>query len=128
MAKRRKSTDEQLLESYESGKLVSTGPSKAELKKYRDSARATLIKDRRVNIRLSSPVLLDIQARAAEDGIPYQTLIASVLHKFVTGRLVEKPSRHKSLLEGLARGERAIDEGRTVSHAEAKRRMSRWPK
>jgi predicted DNA binding CopG/RHH family protein len=93
MAKRRKSTDEKLLESYESGKLVSTGPSKNELKKYRDAARATLTKDRRVNIRLSSPVLLDIQARAAEDGIPYQTLIASVLHKFVTGRLVEKPSR-----------------------------------
>ena len=93
MAKRRKSTDEQLLESYESGKLVSIGPSKAELKKFRDAARATFAKDRRVNIRLSSPVLLDIQARAAEEGIPYQTLIASVLHKFVTGRLIEKPSR-----------------------------------
>lgn len=85
--------DQHVLEGYESGELVSMGSSKAELKKYRDAARATLTKDRRVNIRLSSPVLLDIQARAAEEGIPYQTLIASVLHKFVTGRLVEKPSR-----------------------------------
>jgi len=93
MAKRKQSSDEQLLANYASGKLVSAGLSKAELKKFRDAARATFVKDRRVNIRLSSPVLLDIQARAAEEGIPYQTLIASVLHKFVTGRLVEKPSR-----------------------------------
>jgi predicted DNA binding CopG/RHH family protein len=93
MAKRRKSSDQQLLESYESGKLVSTGPSKSELKKYRDAARATLTKDRRINIRLSSPVLQGIQAKAADEGIPYQTLIASVLHKFVSGRLVERPSR-----------------------------------
>lgn len=93
MAKRRKSTEDQLLESYESGKLVTTEPSKAELKKYRDAARATLTKDRRINIRLSSPVLQGIQAKAVDEGIPYQTLIASVLHKFVSGRLVERPSR-----------------------------------
>lgn len=71
---------------------MSTKPTAAELRKFRDAARATLIKDRRVNIRLSSPVLLEIQARAAEEGLPYQTLIASVLHKYVTGRLVEQPS------------------------------------
>ena len=48
------------------------------------------MKDRRVNIRLSSIDLSDIQVRALEEGMPYQTLIASVLHKFVSGRLVEK--------------------------------------
>jgi predicted DNA binding CopG/RHH family protein len=93
MTKRRKSTDERVLERYEAGDFVSTAPSKVELKRFRDAARATLVKDRRVNIRLSSPVLMDIQARAAEEGLPYQTLIASVLHKFVTGRLVEQPTR-----------------------------------
>jgi len=93
MTKRKKSTDQRLLESYGAGQFVSAAPSKAELKKFRDAARATLVKDRRVNIRLSSPVLMDIQSRAAEEGLPYQTLIASVLHKFVTGRLVEQPSR-----------------------------------
>jgi predicted DNA binding CopG/RHH family protein len=93
MRKRRKSADDRMLESYEAGEFVSMAPSKAELKKLRDAARATLAKDRRVNIRLSSPVLMDIQARAAEEGLPYQTLIASVLHKYVTGRLVEQPSR-----------------------------------
>lgn len=93
MRKRKKSADDRVVESYDAGELASTAPSKAELKRFRDAAGATLVKDRRVNIRLSSPVLMDIQARAAEEGLPYQTLIASVLHKYVTGRLVEQPSR-----------------------------------
>lgn len=93
MRKRRKSADDRMLESYEAGSLISTAPSRAELRKLRDAARGTLAKDRRINIRLSSPVLTDLQARAAEEGLPYQTLIASVLHKYVTGRLVEQPSR-----------------------------------
>ncbi|MBS0308308.1 MAG: hypothetical protein JSS58_04985 [Proteobacteria bacterium] len=59
--------------------------------KVKAAARATAIKDRRVNIRLSSGDLNDIQVRALEEGIPYQTLIASVLHKYVTGRLAEQP-------------------------------------
>jgi hypothetical protein len=46
--------------------------------------------DRRVNIRLSSGDLSDIQVRALEEGVPYQTLIASVLHKYVAGRLAER--------------------------------------
>jgi predicted DNA binding CopG/RHH family protein len=53
------------------------------------------IKDKRVNIRLSSAVLLDIQARALEEGMPYQTLIASVLHKYATGKLSENLPRAK---------------------------------
>jgi len=56
------------------------------------AARATAIKDRRVNIRLSSGDLSDIQVKALEEGVPYQTLIASVLHKYVTGRLTERPA------------------------------------
>jgi predicted DNA binding CopG/RHH family protein len=91
--KKRKSSDQKILEAYEKGQLVSVVPSKSELKKFKEAARATFIKDRRVNIRLSSPDLMDIQTRAAEEGVPYQTLISSVLHKYVTGRFVEKPSR-----------------------------------
>jgi predicted DNA binding CopG/RHH family protein len=81
----------EVLSAFESGKLRSVA-TKAELAKYREAARATAIKDRRVNIRLSSGDLAAIQARALEEGMPYQTLIASVLHKYVTGRLVE-PAR-----------------------------------
>jgi predicted DNA binding CopG/RHH family protein len=77
-----------ILNAYERGKLRSVA-TKRELAKFKAAARATAIKDRRVNIRLSSNDLREIQARALADGLPYQTLIASVLHKYVTGRLIE---------------------------------------
>lgn len=105
--KKRKSPEERIDEAYEKGKLESVSPSKAELKKYQESARATFIKDRRVNIRLSSLDLMDIKARAAEEGIPYQTLISSVLHKYVSGRLVESPSRLPSRNAGRGKQRRA---------------------
>ena len=81
--------EEDLLSAYESGRLKSVA-TKAELIKLRAAARATAIKDRRVNIRLSAGDLQDIQVRALEEGMPYQTLIASVLHKYVSGRLEER--------------------------------------
>jgi len=79
----------EILDAYESGKLKSVA-TRAELDRLRAAARATAIKDRRVNIRLSAGDLQDIQAKAMEEGMPYQTLIASVLHKYVTGRLEER--------------------------------------
>ena len=85
--------EREILGAYEKGALVSARPTKAQLSAFRDAARPTFIKDRRVNIRLSAADLLDIQARAYEEGVPYQTLIASVLHKYVSGRLQEKKSR-----------------------------------
>jgi predicted DNA binding CopG/RHH family protein len=82
----------EVLGAYETGKLKPS-PGKAELQRLRDAARATALKDKRVNIRLSSVDLMDIQAKALEEGMPYQTFIASVLHKYVTGKLAEsKPS------------------------------------
>src|SRR6266851_2932949 len=85
--------EREVLGAYEKGALVSVRPTKAQLAAFRDAARATFIKDRRVNIRLSAADLMDIQARAYEEGVPYQTLIASVLHKYVSGRLQEKRLR-----------------------------------
>ena len=79
----------EVLEAYESGKLKPIA-TKAELQRMRAAARATAIKDKRVNIRLSSADLLDIQAKALAEGMPYQTLIASVLHKYAAGKLAEK--------------------------------------
>ena len=81
--------EREILSAFEKGKLKSVA-TKAELEKFKAAARATAVKDRRVNIRLSSIDLNDIQVRALEEGMPYQTLIASVLHKYVSGRLVEK--------------------------------------
>ena len=86
----------EVLSAYDKGQLKSVA-TKGDLAKLKAAARATAIKDRRVNIRLSSGDLSDIQVRALEEGVPYQTLIASVLHKYVTGRLTEpratKPPR-----------------------------------
>jgi predicted DNA binding CopG/RHH family protein len=84
--------EREVLDAYEKGKLKSVA-TKSELKKLKAAARATAIKDRRVNIRLSSIDLGDIQVKALQEGIPYQTLIASVLHKYVTGRLSDKSKR-----------------------------------
>lgn len=84
--------EQDILTAYEAGEFKSTSPSKADLAKFKAAASATFIKDRRINIRLSSPDLMDIQARALEEGIPYQTFIASILHKYASGRLFEKPS------------------------------------
>src|SRR5674476_904061 len=95
--------ENEILSAYEKGKLKSTSPSKAELAKFKAAASATFLKEKRVNIRLSTPDLMDIQARALEEGMPYQTLIASVLHKFVAGRLIEPPSRLSPHLSGTGR-------------------------
>jgi predicted DNA binding CopG/RHH family protein len=80
----------EVLSAFDKSQLKSVA-TKAELAKFKAAARATAIKDRRVNIRLSSGDLNDIQVKALEEGVPYQTLIASVLHKYVTGRLAERP-------------------------------------
>jgi len=88
MASKVDKSEHELLDDYERGKLRSVA-TRTELEKFKAAARATAIKDRRVNIRLSSSDLRAIQARALEEGMPYQTLIASILHKFVTGRLSE---------------------------------------
>ena len=79
----------EVLSAFDEGRLKPVA-TKSELAKIKAAARATAIKDRRVNIRLSSGDLNDIQVKALEEGMPYQTLIASVLHKYVTGRLTEK--------------------------------------
>jgi len=83
--------EKDMLAAYAKGELKSTSPSKAKLAKFKAAASATFIKEKRVNIRLSTPDLMDIQARALEEGLPYQTFIASVLHKFVAGHLVASP-------------------------------------
>jgi predicted DNA binding CopG/RHH family protein len=88
--------------AFEKGKLKSIA-SKSELGKLKAAARATAIKDRRVNIRLSSIDLSDIRVKALEEGVPYQTLIASVLHKYVTGLLSDKSRRRTGRSRGASR-------------------------
>ncbi len=78
--------EKDLLESVERGEWRSARGGKQEQSRY---ARATFRKDRRLNIRLSSKDLEAIQKRALEEGLPYQTLISSLLRKYASGRLKE---------------------------------------
>jgi predicted DNA binding CopG/RHH family protein len=81
--------EQEVLQAYEKGQLQPSA-SKAALQRLRLAARATAVKDKRVNIRLSSADLQGIQAKALAEGMPYQTLIASVLHKYAAGKLAER--------------------------------------
>ena len=80
--------EKEVLAAFEAGALKPVA-TKDELARIRAAARATAIKDQRINIRLSAGDLRDIQVKALQEGMPYQTLIASVLHKYATGRLAE---------------------------------------
>jgi predicted DNA binding CopG/RHH family protein len=79
----------ELLDSVERREWKSAGGGKRERARYSRYTRATFPKDRRLNIRLSSKDLEAVQKRALEEGLPYQTLISSLLHKYAAGRLKE---------------------------------------
>ena len=81
--------EKELLESLERSEWKSAGGAKRERARFARYAKATFKKDRRLNIRLSSKDLEAIQKRALAEGLPYQTLIASLLHKYAAGRLKE---------------------------------------
>ena len=80
----------ELLAAYEQDEWQSAKNVKEQAAQYRAYARATFRKDKRVNIRISERDLVDLQRRAVREGIPYQTLISSILHKYVSDTLVEK--------------------------------------
>jgi predicted DNA binding CopG/RHH family protein len=84
--------EKEVLAAYEAGALKPVA-TKDELARMREAARATSMKDQRINIRLSAGDLRDIQVKALQEGMPYQTLIASVLHKYATGRLAENATQ-----------------------------------
>lgn len=83
--------EKSLLDSVEKGEWKRIPDFRREATRYREAARATLRKDKRVNIRMAERDLVRFQKAAVHEGLPYQTLISSVLHKYINGRLVEKP-------------------------------------
>jgi predicted DNA binding CopG/RHH family protein len=82
--------ENEILNSYEAGEWKSIGLNNKLISKYQKAASATLSKNKRINIRLNQLDLQSLQKKAFEEGLPYQTFISSLLHKFVTGKLVEK--------------------------------------
>ena len=82
-----------ILRAFEKGEWKPVNNLKKEMERYREAAAETLLKNKRVNIRISAIDLEGLQAKAAAEGLPYQTLMASVLHKYVSGRLVDGSER-----------------------------------
>lgn len=78
--------EKSLLHSVERGEWRAT-TGKTQLRKYEEAARLTLKKDARLNIRISSHDLEVLRKKATEEGLPYQTFVSSLLHKYVVGRL-----------------------------------------
>lgn len=80
--------EQDILEAYEAGEFQSVmTPSRKIL--IEEAAKQTFKKDKRINIRISGRDLSAIQRRALEEGIPYQTLVSSILHKYVSGTLYD---------------------------------------
>ena len=84
------SEEKDILESYERGEWAPAKDTPGEKKKLQQYARNTLLKDKRINIRISSKDLDQVQVLAAQEGIPYQTLVSSIIHKYVSGYLLER--------------------------------------
>ncbi len=84
--------EREILASYERGEWRPVKGKRGDPSQYARYAKATFKKDRRLNIRISSKDLEAIQKRALEEGLPYQTLISSLLHKYASGRLREAKS------------------------------------
>ncbi len=82
--------EKDMLSSYERGEFKPVKNRKGEIKKLQQYARNTLQKDKRINIRMSSKDLDRVRVIATQQGIPYQTLISSIIHKYVSGYLKEK--------------------------------------
>ena len=80
--------EKELSASVERGDWKPVKDMSREIVRHRAIARQTLRKDKRINIRLNQHDLIGLQTKAVREGVPYQTLIASVLHKYVTGQMV----------------------------------------
>ena len=79
-----------ILDRFERGELPSAPEADREAGVARQAARNTFNKTRRVNLRVTERDYMLVHARAREEGIPYQTLLSSVIHKYLSGRLTEK--------------------------------------
>lgn len=79
--------EREFVEAYKRGDYVLSENQEALKAQAEEAARNYLKKDARINIRLSTADLMMLKRRAAEEGMPYQTLVASILHKYVSGRL-----------------------------------------
>lgn len=79
-----------IVDAYEKGKMKLSSPSKKEIEAIKATARKTIIKDKRITIRLYDHDYKGIQKKAMEMGMPYQTLISGIIHRYIEGDLISK--------------------------------------
>ena len=84
--------EKKLMESLEKDEWKSIPDLKKEIKRSKAYAKATITKDQRMNIRITKKDLEALKVKAIEEGMPYQTLVSSVIHKFLSGQLAERQS------------------------------------
>jgi predicted DNA binding CopG/RHH family protein len=84
--------EKELMESLEKDEWKTISNLKEEIKRSKAYAKATITKDQRMNIRIAKKDLDALKVKAIEEGIPYQTLVSSIIHKFLSGSLIERHS------------------------------------
>ena len=82
--------EKEIVKSFEKGEWVPVPDLSRRRKELMRYARNTLKKDKRLNIRISERDLIELQRKALREGLPYQTLVSSIIHKFINGTLVEE--------------------------------------
>ena len=82
--------EKEILEAFESGHLKLSKPSKKEIAAIKAAALSTFRKDKRITIRLYDHDFKGIQKKALQMGIPYQTLISGIIHRYIEGDLISK--------------------------------------
>ena len=90
MSKTMSAEERDILDRFESGGLIARPDAQQEMATAREAARNTFNKTRRVNLRVTERDFDLAHARAREEGLPYQTLLSSVIHKYLSGRLIER--------------------------------------
>ena len=82
--------EKEIVKSFENGEWIPAADPSRRRQELMQYARNTFRKDKRLNIRISERDLIELQRKAVREGLPYQTFVASILHKFVNGQLVEE--------------------------------------
>ena len=90
MNRRMDAEEQDILDRFERGELRPSPDAADEILAAREAARNTFNKTRRVNLRMTERDFNLAHSRAREEGVPYQTLLSSVIHKYLSGRLTEK--------------------------------------
>ncbi len=84
--------EQDILDTYEAGDMTLKTPGKSQIKAIQTAATQTFRKNKRITIRLYEHDYKGIQKKALEMGLPYQTLISGMIHRYVEGDLIEKES------------------------------------